>query len=452
MSAARARPVPVLQAVAATAPADSLALLETFLSPFTGVVRDTIEFLYEPGEAPQASIGSTLAHGKPVIGELRAGRGGGTNGSRPAALAAALGEAVERYSASYVPDHEFVLASARELGDEAVDPGRFALFHEEQHRIPGFPFCPFTPTTRIHWVRGFSIPDCAPALLPAQLTYLGPPARETMPIGYTTSNGLACAMTLEEAILGGLCELIERDAFMLTWQGKLSHPLLTWSSTPELAELDRRLFAPSGRRYAAVDLSLFFGVPAVLGVVRGAPGERAALGVGAGCAPSIADAWRKALSEAFSVHRFLRDVGATAPERRANTSADIRTFDDHMVFYADEERAQHTAFLDGSADRREAATVRSLEGADVLAQIQEVTARLRTAGVSSYAVDVTSPDVRASGLRVARVVCPELCALDVMDSARYLGGRRLYHAAHEAGALPKPLSLTELNPFPHPFP
>jgi len=440
------------QAVPPTSPDDSLLRLETFLSPYTGIVRETVELMYGPGEARLASVGATLASGGPVIGNLGDARGGGTHSSRAGARAAALGEAVERYSASFVLGEQLVVASARELGDKAVDPRRFALFHEQQHRIPGFPFGRFTPDTRIRWARGFSVPDGIPAFVPAQLTYLTRLADDEPQIGYTTSNGVACAATLEEAILGGLCELIERDAFMLTWYARLSLPRLTWSSTPELAELDRRLFAPSRRPYAAIDLSVFFGVPAALGVVRGAPGERAALAVGAGCASTIVDAWRKALSEAFAVHRWLREVRATEPERQVDNLFDIRDFDDHMLFYADESRARHAAFLDGSPERREAADVPPLPGADVLARIREITRRLAAASVSAYAVDVTAPDVRASGLRVARVICPELCPLDVFGSAPYLGGRRILHAAHEAGLLAAPLSVPELNPCPHPFP
>jgi ribosomal protein S12 methylthiotransferase accessory factor len=72
--------------------------------------------------------------------------------------------------------------------------------------------------------------------------------------------------------------------------------------------------------------------------------------------------------------------------------------------------------------------------------------------VSAYAVDVTSPDVRSAGFRVARVIAPELCQLDVVERARFLGGTRLYEAAYVAGLVDRPLLHAELNPDPHPFP
>jgi hypothetical protein len=51
-----------------------------------------------------------------------------------------------------------------------------------------------------------------------------------------------------------------------------------------------------------------------------------------------------------------------------------------------------------------------------------------------------------------RVVCPQLCALDVVDKARFLGGSRIYRAAYELGLRPRPSTIDDLNPHPHPFP
>ena len=73
-------------------------------------------------------------------------------------------------------------------------------------------------------------------------------------------------------------------------------------------------------------------------------------------------------------------------------------------------------------------------------------------GVSAYAVDVTSPDVQSAGFHVVRVIAPELCQLDVIERARFLGGFRLYEAAYEAGLVERPMTLADLNPDPHPFP
>jgi hypothetical protein len=60
--------------------------------------------------------------------------------------------------------------------------------------------------------------------------------------------------------------------------------------------------------------------------------------------------------------------------------------------------------------------------------------------------------MREVGLSVARVLSPQLCPLDVIHLARFLGPKRLFHAAHELGLRDEPLTLETVNHDPHPFP
>jgi ribosomal protein S12 methylthiotransferase accessory factor len=372
---------------------------------------------------------------------------------REAAEAAAIGEALERYSASFVSSDRLVVRAADRLPG-AVDPEAFALFHDAQLANPAFPFRPFRRDTVVSWVVGFALPGGKPVYLPAQLAFMawGRRAPGEVPIAYATSSGLACAPTLEEAVLAAVLELIERDPVMLVWYNRLSLPLLDWARDPELVRIDERYFAPTGLRYSAVDLSIFFGVPTVLGVVHGAPGVLGALGVGAASASTVGVAWRKALAEAFAVQRWVRDHAYECPEDVERSEAEIESFDGHTVFYARPDRAERAAFLDSSPERRDTRDVPPLEGSNVLEQIETVCHRLARHRVSAYAVDVTSPDVRSAGFHVIRVIAPGLCQLDVFERARFLGATRLYDAAYAAGLLPRPLTVDELNPDPHPFP
>jgi ribosomal protein S12 methylthiotransferase accessory factor len=443
-----------LRPVQPTSPALALPRLRSFVSPLTGVVRRLAETLAAPDESRLVSIGCELAEAEPVIGTQLESYTGSEHWRREAAEAAAIGEALERYSASYVPEKRLVLASADELGPDAAAPERFALFSESQYGAAGFPFRPFRPDTVVNWVEGFALSSGRRAYLPAQLVYMPmrPGGVAETPIGHATSSGLACGATLEEAVLAGMLEVVERDAFMLAWNNRLSLPLLDWSDDAELSRLDARYFARTGLRYSAVDLSVFLDVPTVLGVVHGPPGRLGALGVGAASAARVEDAWRKALAEAFSVQRWVRDRALEEFDRLDRPAASIRTFDDHTLFYASHERAARAAFLDASGDRRPVSEVAPLEGADVRGLIEAIALRLAERSVSAYAADVTSPDVGAAGLSVVHVVAPELCPLSVIERARFLGGTRLYRAAYEAGIVPHPLKEADLNPDPHPFP
>jgi ribosomal protein S12 methylthiotransferase accessory factor len=427
----------------------ALPRLRSLVSPYAGIVLDVFDVMRAPGEARLSTVGCSLANAEPLLGSPTVERTGGSHPDPAAALAAALGEAAERYSATHRPDDALVLASAAELGARAVDPSRFALFHRSQYAAAGFRYVPFTHDTRVHWVEGTSLADGRRAYLPAQLVFLRPPDGEP-PIGVATTNGVACGATREEAVFAGLCEVVERDAFMVAWRNRLSLPLLEWASSAGLTAIDRRFFAPAGLRHSVVDLTPLSGIPAALGIVRDRGAAGARLGIGAGCAASVEEAWRKALAEAFSVHRWVGERAALGPI--PSSADDVVTFDDHLLYYARPDRADQTAFLDASHTRRDVAEIPPLPGADAAARIRSAVELLGARRVSAYAVDVTAPDVAEAGLHVVRVVAPELCALDVAHASRFLGGRRLYRAPLDAGLLGRERTVEELNHDPHPFP
>jgi ribosomal protein S12 methylthiotransferase accessory factor len=377
--------------------------------------------------------------------------GSGAHPDPRRARAAAIGEAVERYAGVFVPFERLRRTTARALGETAVRPSRFALFHASQLGAPRFPLVPFTEDTPTTFVEGTDLADGSPALLPAELVYLRRPDPRIPPIAYATSSGLACGPTLSEAVLGALLEVVERDAVMLAWKCRLSLPLLDWSDDQELTATDRRYFQPTRLRFSVVDASCFLDVPVVISVLHGPDGSGAALSVGAAAGATVQEAWVKAIAESFGVFRWLRQQAASGAPTPARAD-EIESFDDHMLFYASAERAALAGFLDASSDRHPTSTVRPLEGSTPAAQIEAVVHRLASRGLSAFVVDVTSRDVAELGLSVARVIAPELCALDVSHRARFLGGTRLSTAAFEAGLVPEPLEIADLNPLPHPFP
>jgi ribosomal protein S12 methylthiotransferase accessory factor len=439
----------------ATPLAESLPRLETLVSPYTGVVRRLHTLLAGPDDARLIRIGATTADTAGLTGadsEPLEGGAGGWAELADRARAAAIGEAAERYSGSYLPEERLVLASADELGAAAVEPERFALFAAWQHAEPGFPFVPFGRATRVRWVGGFSVPAGEEAYLPVQLVYLAwRRARGEEAIGYATSSGLACGPTLEEAVLAGLFELIERDAFVLAWTNRLSLPLLDWRADADLSNFDARYLAPAGARHAVVDLSPFLDVPVALAVAEGDGVVEPAFAVGAGCAATVRDAVKKALAEAYAVRSWGRGL-MQSPRTYADDFRDVVTFADHIRLYTSPAAASAAAFLTASRKTRMVADVPPLPGATPAEQIRQLTDRLAEDGISAYAVDVTSPDVAAAGLSVAKVVAPELCPLDVRHDSRFLGGERLYNAAFELGLAGAPLAPGAVNPYPHPFP
>ena len=157
------------------------------------------------------------------------------------------------------------------------------------------------------------------------------------------------------------------------------------------------------------------------------------------------------MSEAFASRAAGLKLSLLDPDPRfAADHSDILTFEDHIRYYADERRAEAASFLVASPETRGIREIPTLGGVTFDERRAELVARFERAGTRVYAVDVTSPDVRTTGLRVVKAIAPGLCALDVVHTARFLGAARLLS---EMDTLTRPPATVEdLNPFPHPFP
>lgn len=414
-----------------------MSLVEV-VSPYVGLVTELDELLPSPDDGRHFHVVAMPADPSATLGR-RGGTpgqpGSGYGSDRQSVRNAAIGEAVERYSAAYVPRDDLVVATAHELGASAAAPETFALFAPEQYARPGFPFVRFAADTRLRWVRGRRLSDGADAWLPAQLVYLGGLSTDEPMIAYSTSNGLAAAADWERALLSALLELVERDAFMLAWNARLSFPLLDWRASDQLRSYYERYLAPARARLTAVDLSSVHDVPVVLATVRGSPG---AFVVGAAAALTVEDAWRKAVTEAYAVRKAARELALSEPYSPfARDFHDVCEFGEHIHVYAYAENEPRASFLDASDEVRDPADVAPLEGG-----VAELVARLARDSVETFAVNVTSPDVREVGLFVARAIAPRLTPLDVRHDARFLGGDRLRTRC----------AFADINPDPHPFP
>ena len=445
-------PQPLLRANARRTPlAQSLPRLTSLVSPYTGIVPFTGQILSVTDDAPLFHVAAVTTKSKALIGFEANLYSGGISPTRDHALAASIGEAAERYAGACCPQDSLLVASAAELGARAVAPDTFALFSTAQYARPNFPFVRFDETTRLRWMSAREIRTGVERFVPAQLVYLVG-VHDEPAISYGTSSGMACGATFEEAVLGGLLEIAERDAFLLTWYNRLSLPRVDWSGDPLLVREHERFYAPTRVPYTVLNLTDMLRVPTALVTLRN-PRGNVALAVGAASSTSMQGAIRKALREAFQTRAFARRLRLDRPDFEPGTDfSAVRTFEDHVLTYAFDAYAAQTDFLEASSEVVPIAAIASVDDDDLTAAICEIARRLEVAGAHTYVSDLTPIDVQSAGLHVVRVVSPELCRLDVDNTCRFLGGRRLYDAAFAAGLIAAPLDADALNPLPHPFP
>jgi thiazole/oxazole-forming peptide maturase SagD family component len=358
--------------------------------------------------------------------------------TREEALWSALGEGIERYSAQ-IPQESRV-ASFVELGAAAIDPRAFILYSERQYRSPDFTFKRFDPGAPYSWIEARDLRSGEYRLAPLQIAALGAElhAGET-PLCQPISTGIAAHSRRESALLTGLLEVIERDAFMATWQLRRAPPQIAIDEAlrDELGPRVAGLVQHVGLRIDLYLLSTDNTVPVVLCAIRRA--DNSACVVGAAARLRLSDAITKALVEAW--HTWV--WGLSLEGNPAVEAGEIVEFEQHVRHYFEPGNQGALAFL----DEGERISVRDIpdEAPTALADLVE---RLDALGHEVFSVNLTSPDVAALGFVVYRVMVSNMQPLACGVRNYPLDDRRLRKlAAHWAMPMPAALNLD-----PHPFP
>ncbi|HEY2959630.1 MAG TPA: TOMM precursor leader peptide-binding protein [Actinomycetota bacterium] len=448
-------PPPLERLAAAAGPAgDLLAAAPFLLSPVCGVVTALGPLPRHPDEpAVPHVVGARLAaHPRFDDPDRRLCSGKGTTAAE--ARAGALGEALERYASVSWPATAVSHARRDELRGGSLDPRELVLYLPEQY--PGLPYAPYGEATRLGWVPARSLASGAPVHVPAVAVLMGyRPASPAEDICPPTSTGIASGETLAAAVLTALCEVLERDAFMVTWMNRLPARRVDPSSHPDPEVAD--LCGAYARRGVRVELYLLAAdhscrVFLALGVQELGDGPAVVAGLGADLDP--ARAARKALLEVGQVRPALR-IDLRSPRTRSRVEALVADPslatgpDDHALLYADRRSAGAFDFLRrGPVAGCDWAAPGPAAPADRLGSL---VAELRSLGGDVLYHDLTPPELARLGLWTARVVVPGFQPVHFGAGRARLGGGRLYELPHRLGITPAPTTPAALNRDPHPL-
>lgn len=155
------------------------------------------------------------------------------------AMRKAEAEAIER-EGFYAPQR-IVQGAMHELDQGArgkvIHPDRFCKYSPEQYKRKGFRYQPFDPLHTYAWTQGMNLLTQAPALVLAELVFATKALKKldypvNRPFALMTSSGCAAGLTVEDAILRGLLEVIERDAFMRHWLKQKSGQIVNHQTYP----------------------------------------------------------------------------------------------------------------------------------------------------------------------------------------------------------------------------
>ncbi|HEX2295257.1 MAG TPA: YcaO-like family protein [Actinomycetota bacterium] len=425
------------------------------MSGLCGVVSAIHPAPRDPSEPPFPHAFRALLANHRFAGPDEEPLAGAGKGATPAeARAAALGEAVERYSSSCWGDEGVVRARRADLTGASVDPRDLVLYAPDQYAE--VEFAPYDDETVLGWLRARSLVSGEMVHVPALATTMS--YRVADPSEYLfcpTSNGLAAGSTLVEAVEGGLLEVLERDAFVIAWTNRLPCVRFDASTHPDPAV--RAMAAAYERR--GIDLELFrfptdhpVAVFVALAVERDGEGPAAVAGLGASLAE--AEAARKAALEVGQVRPSLRARMRTpeAQRRLAELVADphrVETLDDHDLLYASRESLPAFDFL--FDPERIPFEPEPREPEPAFARVARLVEHFGERGQDVLYYDLTTPDMERLHLRTARVLVPGFQPIDFGWKQQRRGGERLFDLPRQLGLRPRRARPEDLNDDPHPL-
>lgn len=349
-----------------------------------------------------------------------------------------------------------------DLADQAVDPRTLGTHPARSYAAPGFRYRPFSSDTEIDWVRAYSLGRRGPVLVPERSVFYGPRPDGWPGFAFETSSGCAIGSTPEEAVLHGIRELAERDAFLLTWYRRLALPevSLTKLRDRDLRLLLRRAEQATGARFRAFLATMEYGLPSLWLTAELDSAEGPCVLAGGAAHLSAASALRAGLYELVGLVLAARYGHAARRAEATRMLADpdeIRLMADHaLVNSLPAARGRFSFLLDadnGELRLDDIPPVAPDGGTDVRALLGELVRRLDSAGLDVLAADQTTPEAAAAGLSCVRVIIPGLVPITFGHAQRRVVGLpRLtdgppgapYRSTLEAGA--------EVGDVPHPFP
>jgi oxazoline/thiazoline synthase len=343
------------------------------------------------------------------------------------AKVSALFEAVERFSGLYQGDEAIIQGSWNDRGPEAYHPHALQLFSDAQYAA----WTPkeldktgalrqakrYTENEPIDWTPAWSLTHNCRRFVPFAYCYSDTPSHINRANCNYNGNGVAAGLYLEEAILQGLFELVERDAVAIWWYNQLERPHVGphMSQDPYMEKMKAE-YQQQGWDLWVLDLTHDLAIPVYAALAQSRQDHR--FSIGFGCH----------LDAKLALYRALTELN-----QLFDPQGQLRTPWDQSAMASD-------AFLFPHGTSEATPQDRSFPSSDLRSDINECIHRLDRVGLEISVVDKSRPD---TGIHVAHVIVPGL-----RHFWPRFGPGRLYTVPVAMGWRSSPLTEAMLNPIP----
>lgn len=429
-------------------PEQILQRYEHLISPITGVVSALVR-VSDPNNPLVHTYSATHAFGSSSnLNRLRKSlrhKSGGKGKTDRQSQASGFCEAIERYSGIYQGDEPRINSKLAELGERAIHPAQCLLFSDTQYQnreelnqkaIVDSDWIPqlFDETQAVDWTPVWSMTEQTHKYLPTAFCYYNYRLPKGDRFCFADSNGNAAGGTLEDAILQGFLELVERDSVAIWWYNRLSRPNVDLASFNDSYLLELQdWYLCQQRELWVLDLTTDLNIPAFAALCRNVGGseERIIAGYGAHFDPKIAIS--RAVTE-------VNQIGFDVDRQDYSTAPDSAT--KHWFTQVTLANQPYLASCTQTLPKQYADYPQQWSD-DIQQDVLTCVEVARRAGLEMLVLNQTRPDI---GLPVVKVIVPGL-----RHFWSRFGAGRLYNVPIKLGWRSAPLTEDQMNPMPMVF-
>lgn len=374
------------------------------------------------------------------------------------ACSRALGEYLERYFLTIYRRKDLLhdsLESLRKRGGVALD---VTLIDGRLPEKSGDKFKKnHDDNSMFFWAKGERVLTGEAAYIPAQLVFWNYSRPKDPPEPFlqeSNTNGCGGYFTKEGAILSGLYELIQRDAFLIFWLNQIAPPRIDPESVPD--PVFQNLLAES-RRYGfevqCLNTTLDTTIPSFMVVLIDLSGKGPRFCLGGGCGSNPVLALRKTLEEAWGVYHTTR------PLEILELPKDYQPFNsryhigqkERMRLWANPVTAKHGEFFISGPIKKfsEYEFSYPAEFSSQKEELSEAATRVESLGkgYEIYAYMAQSSVLSRLHYFSAAVSVPQLVPLYLCEHHAPLGSERIKSVPQKLG-----IKVSgRINPWPHSF-
>lgn len=363
---------------------------------------------------------------------------GGIDLVKSKALLKSLGEAFERHCLSI--QKKKICSSYQNILDKAINIFEFNDFSSKQLSDPKFKQFVYDRNSKFYWDWGFDFFTLKKILVPSQLISVPYKYFYEQVIREPISTGAALSTSLGGAIYRGICEIVERDAFMITYLNKLRRSCIDLDKSGQQLKELKEIYSRYNLELIVVDVTTDLQISAMMGLVIDRTGIGPAISVGLSADLNPTTAAIKAVKEALHSRPWIRRLMLKNVK-----NIDVNSFEGRALYWSSPKMIDKLDFIINNTEK--IILKSNIVDMSIREKITTTLRILKKSELLTYFVDLTTPKIKKNGFYVVKVIIPKLQPLYLNENTKCLGNERLKSVPRRLGFL----SNIKLNDVPHPF-